>query len=157
MSAVPQSRYSPQEYLALERVATHKSEYYRGEIFAMAGASILHNLIVGNLIACLHNALSGSGCRVYPRDLRVATPDGLYTYPDVTVMCGEHTFDDHGRDTLTNPQILIEVLSESTEAYDRGKKFELYRSLPSLRNYILVEQTSALVYCYHRQNDPDHW
>lgn len=157
MSLAPVRYISRQDYLERERKAAHKSEYYRGEIFAMAGASVTHNLIAGNTITALNNLLRGRGCRVYPSDLRVACPSGLYTYPDVTMICGEHEFDDDQRDTLTNPQVLFEILSETTEAYDRGKKFQLYRTIPSLRSYVLIDQSSPLVFRYDRQGDADHW
>lgn len=157
MSLAPVRYISRQDYLERERKAAHKSEYYRGEIFAMAGASVTHNLIAANLLRHLGNVVVPRGCRVYPSDLRVACPSGLYTYPDVTMICGEHEFDDDRRDTLTNPHVLFEILSETTEAYDRGKKFQLYRTISSLRSYVLIDQSSPLVFRYDRQGDADHW
>jgi len=157
MSTAPARFVSRQDYLERERKAAHKSEYYRGEIFAMAGASVTHNLIVGNTITALNNLLRGRGCLVYPSDLRVACPSGLYTYPDVTMICGEHEFDDDRRDTLTNPQVLFEILSETTEAYDLGTKFQLYRAVPSLRSYVLIHWSSPLVFRYDQREDADHW
>ncbi|MBX3451375.1 MAG: Uma2 family endonuclease [Planctomycetaceae bacterium] len=156
MSVAPVRYISRQDYLERERKAAHKSEYYRGEIFAMVGASVTHNLIAGNTITALNNLLRGRGCRVYPSDLRVACPSGLYTYPDVTMICGEHQFDDDRRDTLTNPQVLFEILSETTKAYDFGTKFQLYRTISSLRSYVLIDQSSPLVFRYDRQGDADH-
>ena len=122
---------TPAEYLAWERDQPQKHEYYRGEVFAMAGATREHNLIVMNLGAELRAALRDRPCEAYPSDMRVRIPaTGLYTYPDVTVVCGRPEFEDGVLDTLLNPQLLAEVLSTSTEAYDRGGKFEQYRTLP---------------------------
>jgi Uma2 family endonuclease len=157
MSTVSIPRYTPEEYLARERAAGHKSEYYRGEIFAMAGASEAHNLIVGNLIAAIHGAFRGRECVVYPSDMRVKCPTGLVTYPDSSIVCGEREFDDDHRDTLLNPQILFEVLSPSTEAYDRGKKFQHYRTLPSLREYVLIAQDHPCVEKFLLPNDGGPW
>src|SRR5258707_11211141 len=139
MSAAPQKRYTPQEYLALERAAPFKSEYYRGEIFAMAGATRQHCRIGANLVARVDEQLRSTPCEAFGSDLRVRVlPTGLYTYPDVTVACGELEFEDRAGDTLLNPKAIFEVLSESTEAYDRGKKFDHYRHIPSLTEYVLV-------------------
>ena len=141
MSAHPSLRLTPEEYLALERKSEHKSEYFNGEMFAMTGASEPHNLIAGNVFASLHFQLRTRQCKVYPSDMRVKVgPVGLYTYPDVTVVCGEARFDDAQKDTLTNPTIIVEVLSASTEGYDRGKKFEHYRKLESLAEYFLFAE-----------------
>jgi len=150
MSLQPKKRYTLDEYLALERSTREKHEYFRGEVFAMGGASEAHNLIVGNVLASLHGKLRDKPCRVYPSDLRVKiNPSGLYTYPDVVVVCGEPRFE--VGDTLLNPTLLVEVLSESSEAYDRGKKSEQYRTLPSLSDYLLITQDRALVEHYSRQ------
>ena len=154
MSSQTQQRYTPEEYLALERQAQCKSEYYAGEIFAMAGASRWHNLIVTNVLRELSLQLKGRPCTTYPSDLRVkVSPTGLYTYPDVTVVCGEAQFEDHQQDTLLNPTLIVEVLSESTEAYDRGGKFAHYRKLTSLMEYVLMAQTKPHVEHYVRQPD----
>ncbi len=121
---------SPQEYLTLERQAETKSEYYAGEVFAMAGASRKHNTIVPNLLYLLVGQLKGRSCEVYNSDMRVkVSVTGLYTYPDLTVVCGKPRFDDDQEDTLLNPTVIVEVLSKSTEAYDRGEKFAMYRAL----------------------------
>ena len=150
MSLQPKKRYTLDEYLALERSTREKHEYFRGEVFAMGGASEPHNLIVGNVLASLHGKLRDKPCRVYLSDLRVKiNPSGLYTYPDVVVVCGEPRFE--VGDTLLNPTLLVEVLSESSEAYDRGKKSEQYRTLPSLSDYLLITQDRALVEHYSRQ------
>lgn len=145
---------TPEEYLAKEREAEFKSEYYQGQMYAMAGARENHVLIITNLIGELRQALKGRECRVYSTDMRLLVPaTGLYTYPDVTVVCGERNFIDTTRDTITNPQLIIEVLSKSTEAYDRGLKFLNYQTLPSLQEYVLVSQNSPRVEQFGRQTD----
>jgi Uma2 family endonuclease len=154
MSAQLKIRLTPEEYLAIERKAEYKSEYYAGEMFAMAGASEPHNLIAGNTFATLHAQLRKRPCKVYPSDMRVkVSPTGLYTYPDVTVVCGKAQFDDEEKDTLLNPTVIIEVLSPSTEGYDRGRKFEHYRKLESLQEYVLIAQDTYHVEHYTRQPD----
>ena len=154
MTSQAQTRYTPEEYLALERQAQCKSEYYAGEIFAMAGASRWHNLIVTNVLRELSLQLKGRPCTTYPSDMRVkVSPTGLYTYPDITVVCGEARFEDNQQDTLLNPTLIVEVLSESTEAYDRGGKFAHYRKLASLMEYVLITQTKPHIEPYLRQPD----
>lgn len=154
MSLQPQPRYTPEEYLALERKAAYKSEYFAGEIFAMSGASEQHNLIVVNVAATLHAQFRGRPCRVYANDMRVkVSPTGLYTYPDVVALCSEPQVDDEQKDTLLNPTVVVEVLSPSTEAYDRGDKFEHYRKLASLQEYVLISQEKPHIEHYLRQPD----
>lgn len=132
---------SAEEYLALERQAETKSEYINGEIYAMAGASREHNYIAGDLFGELRSQLRGRNCKLFMSDMRVRVrPTGLYTYPDVVVVCGRPRFDDSQVDVLLNPTVIFEVLSPSTEAYDRGAKFAHYRYLDSLKEYILVAQ-----------------
>jgi Uma2 family endonuclease len=132
---------TPNEYLILERQAPYKSEYRDGQIVAMSGASRQHNIITANVVAELHAQLKQRSCTVLPSDMRVkVTSTGLYTYPDVVVVCGEALFDDNQQDTLLNPTLIVEVLSKSTEAYDRGDKFKHYRHLPSLAEYLLISQ-----------------
>jgi len=141
MSSQRATLLTPEEYLEIERRAERKSEYYQGVMYAMAGASQQHVLIVTNLIIQLGNELADRPCQVYSADLRLrVSPTGLYTYPDVVVVCGEARFADDQQDTLLNPTIVIEVLSESTQDYDRGRKFEHYRTLPSLRDYLTIAQ-----------------
>ncbi|HEX7956720.1 MAG TPA: Uma2 family endonuclease, partial [Pyrinomonadaceae bacterium] len=124
MSSRRKTLLTPDEYLAVERGSEVKSEYLAGEVFAMVGASRRHNLIASNIIRVLGNQLLERPCNVYPSDMRVKVGAiGKYTYPDVTVACAEEMFDDAEQDTLLNPLVIVEVLSESTEAYDRGKKF----------------------------------
>lgn len=154
MASHPRQMVAPHVYLERERIATIKSEYINGEIYAMAGASEAHNLIVTNTIATLHGLLKGRGCRIYSNDMRVKVPATLlYTYPDVVIVCGRRLFDDSHQDTLINPVILMEVLSPSTEAYDRGEKFAHYRRLESLQEYILIAQDKMRVEQYVRQTD----
>jgi Uma2 family endonuclease len=153
MALQPQTWLSPEAYLAVERQAACKSEYVAGEMFAMAGASRRHNLIVANVIRVLGNQLLASPCNVYPSDMRLKIPrTGRYTYPDVAVACAEEQFEDEHRDTLLNPVVIIEVLSDSTEAYDRGKKFEAYQHIDSLAEYILIAQDHYSVERYVRQD-----
>jgi Uma2 family endonuclease len=148
------ARYTPEEYLALERKAEYKSEYLTGEIFAMSGASEQHNLIVTNLVGELRAQLKGRPCKTYPSDMRLKVAlTGLYTYPDVMVVCGQTLFDDEQQDTLLNPSVIAEVLSKSTEGYDRGEKFAHYRKLESLTDYLLVSRTKHHVEHYVRQPD----
>src|SRR5262245_46847116 len=130
-------RVTPEQYLVLERKADFKSEYLNGYIIAMAGASREHNLIAGNLHGELRSQLKGRPCETYVSDMRVFIDrTGLYTYPDIVAVCGEARFQDDGVDTLLNPTVIVEVLSDSTERYDRGRKFGHYRQLPSLREYV---------------------
>jgi Uma2 family endonuclease len=134
MSLQTKTYISPEEYLALERKAEYKSEYFAGEMFAMSGASPRHVLIVTNVVAELRSQLKQRPCTVYSTDLRVrVSPTGFYTYPDVVVVCDQPQFADEQRDTLINPTFIVEVLSESTKDYDRGEKFEHYRTLVSLK------------------------
>ena len=154
MSAQLKIRLTPEEYLAVERKAEYKSEYYAGEVFAMSGVSEAHNLIAGNVSAALHAQLRKRPCKVYPSDMRVkVSPTGLYTYLDVTVVCGEAQFEDDQKDTLLNPTVLVEVLSPSTEDYDRGRKFEHYRKLEPLKEYMLIAQDKYHIEHYVRQPD----
>jgi Uma2 family endonuclease len=154
MALQTQPRMTPEEYLALERKAKYKSEYLNGEIFAMSGASREHNLISVNIGAALHGQLRERRCEVYNSDMRVQVRStGLYTYPDVVVVCGEPQFADAELDTLLNPTLIVEVLSPSTEDYDRGTKFEHYRTLTSLQEYVLVAQDRCHVVHYTRQAD----
>lgn len=149
---------SEEEYLAIERVADYKSEFVNGEMFAMAGGLEPHNLVASNVNRELGNALKSLPCRVYTSDMRVKIPaTGLYTYPDVTVVCGSPEFADDRRDVIVNPVVLVEVLSDSTEAYDRGGKFEHYQRLESLREYLLVAQDRPRIERFFRQQPGDEW
>lgn len=153
MSALPHPPISPEQYLEMERAAEAKSEYYRGSIYAMSGGSYAHAQVIGNLTGELRARLKGRSCSVTPSGMRVRTSaQGLYTYPDVVVVCGQPEFADDQRDTLLNPNLLIEVLSPSTERRDRGFKFAQYRSIESLGEYLLVSQEEAGVECFARQS-----
>jgi Uma2 family endonuclease len=154
MASQPKTYYSPEEYLALERSCETKHEYYNGEIFAMGGASKQHVLIVTNVVVELGSELKEGPCAVYSTDLRVqVAPSGLYTYPDVIVLCDEPRFSDEQEDTLLNPALIIEVLSESTKDYDRGGKFEQYRTIDSFVEYLLIAQDRPHIEHHTRQPD----
>ena len=153
MSSQIKTFLTPEEYLAIERKAEVRSEYFGGEMFMMTGASRAHNLIVGNLVATIHAQLKDRPCEVYSNDMRVRIPaTGLYIYPDVIALCGESKFEDDYFDTLLNPTLIVEVLSPSTEAYDRGKKFKHYQQIDSLVEYLLVAQDSYMIEQYVRQS-----
>jgi Uma2 family endonuclease len=156
MGALPKVYYTPEQYLALERKAEYKSEYYNGEIFAMAGSSREHSIITCNVSGELRQQLKGSPCVAHSPDLRVqVSPTGLFTYPDVVVICGEPIFADSELDMVLNPTVIFEVLSDSTEAYDRGEKFAHYRYLETLAEYVLVSQNKLRVEQYVRQPNGD--
>ncbi len=152
MSTQAKPWITPEEYLERERLAEYKSEYYRGEVFAMAGASLRHGRIVRNLAGELFQQLKNKKWEVFTSDLRLrVTATGLYTYPDVVVICGEPEVADDQKDTVVNPAIVIEVLSDSTKDYDRGQKFEHYRGIPSLREYLVIAQDHPHAEHYIRQ------
>ncbi len=155
MSSQLKTYFTPEEYLATERCSETKSEYFNGQIFAMTGASLRHNLVAGNIFASLHAQLRDRPCQVFPSDMRLMVrATGLYTYPDVTVVCGEPLLaDDEYKDTLLNPLVLVEVLSKSTAGYDRGEKFEHYRQIESLAEYLLAAQDKHHVEHFVRQPD----
>jgi Uma2 family endonuclease len=154
MTAVPKTKLTPAEYLAVERKAAFKSEFYRGEMFAMAGASEEHCLIKDNLAREAGYQLKGGPCRVVTSDLRVKVDaTGLYTYPDVVIYCDQPQFEDDTFDTLLNPRVIVEVLSDSTEKYDRGDKFRHYRQIPSLQEYVMVSQDRPLLERHVRRPD----
>ncbi len=148
---------SPEEYLELERAATEKHEYIDGEMVAMAGGSPRHALICMNAGVALHQALKGKPCLTFSSDARLSVFwDRLITYPDVTVVCGKPEYTDDRKDTLANPTVLVEVLSPSTRNYDQGAKASLYRQLPSLREFLVIEQDHVFVEHYRRLPD-DSW
>lgn len=155
MTAAPlDHRISPEEYLERERAAFEKSEYFDGVVRAMSGTSFPHALIVSNISGELRNRLRGSECRAVTQDVRLRPKgDKSYMYPDVIVLCGEPELEDDQLDTLHNPTVLIEVLSPSTERYDRGEKFRRYRKIETLREYILVAQERAHIEQFTRQGD----
>ncbi len=145
MSSQPQRRYSLDDYFAVEAMSVTKHEYYRGEIFAMAGASLEHNRVTLSVLTSLRNALRGARCEAFGSDLRIGTPSGLYTYPDVSVICGGVKLLPDRPDTATNPVLLIEVSSVATRDYDRGEKFALYKTIPTLREYVLIDADRPLL------------
>lgn len=154
MSAVPKRKMTEEEYLAFEETSETKHEFYNGELFDMAGASRQHNDISTNLIVEIGTRLKGGPCRVSASDQRVKVRrTGLYTYPDLLIVCGPREFDPVNEHTLLNPNVVIEILSDSTEAYDRGTKFEHYQKLPSVREYVLVRQDRMRVERLVRQSD----
>ncbi len=144
----------PEDYLALERLATGRSEYHDGRIYAMAGASRVHGLLAANLSRHLGNQFDDRGCELYIADMRVSVEaTGLYAYPDIAIICGTPSFLDGKFDTLLNPTVIIEVLSPSTESWDRGGKFAHFRRIESLTDYVLVSQDKILVEHYTRQGE----
>jgi Uma2 family endonuclease len=155
MASAPRiTRFTPEQYLALERKADFKSEYDGGFITSMAGTTRVHNRIAGNLYADIRSQLKGRSCEVYIGDVRLCvSPTGLYTYPDVMAVCGEGQFLDAEIDTLLNPTMIVEVLSSTTESYDRDRKFRQYQQLISLHEYVLVAQDEIRVERFTRQGD----
>lgn len=156
MSALPRSaeHTTEAEYLASERASEFKHEFIDGIVYAMSGGSLNHNLITSSTIATLHRQLSGQGCRTLTSDMKVRLPaTGSYAYPDVSVVCGTPQLNDDEGDVLLNPTLIVEVLSPSTEAHDRGRKFQLYRGLESLQEYVLIAQDSPRIERFVRQND----
>jgi Uma2 family endonuclease len=152
MASLPDYHLSPEEYLSIERRAEFKSEYIEGMTYAMAGGSERHNLLTGNLVTELNIQLRTTDCKVYPSDMKVRPPNARKLfYPDVSVVCGETQFADDERDVILNPVLIAEVLSDSTEAFDRGKKFSSYQQIESLREYLLVSQGECVVEHYLRQ------
>lgn len=145
---------TPEEYLALERAAEYRSEYHNGEMYAMAGTSRKHNIISLGIAATLHFAFRDKGCSVYHSDLRVRIEKyNRFFYPDVVVACDEQEFMDDELDTLLNPILIIEVLSKSTESFDRGQKFQFYRAIPTLQEYVLVAQDRINVEKFEKNAD----
>jgi Uma2 family endonuclease len=153
--ATKSTHHTIDEYLRRERQSVDKHEYRDGEILLMSGGTMNHSLIIANVIRELGNRLKGTPCRVFDSNLRVRIPPTiLYTYPDVSILCGKHHADpqDPSGETITNPRVVIEVLSDSTEAYDRGAKFTRYRMLESLEEYVLVAQNTPTIETYLRQS-----
>ncbi len=145
---------SPEEYLKFERESKEKHEYYNGDVFAMSGAGFNHNVIACNIIAILHNKLKGTNYIPLGSDMRVyVSANGLYTYPDISVFNIEIKLQDEEKDTALNPIVIFEVLSKSTQDYDRGGKFKLYRDIPTLEEYVLVSQDTVNAEHYKKQQD----
>lgn len=157
MTAQPKRSITEEEYVAFEESSDRKHEYYQGDMYAMTGGTEPHNLLAGNTYASFHAQLRRRECRVYTSDQRIKVmATGLHTYPDVTVVCGHPQFVAGSRLTVTNPTVIVEVLSPSTERYDRGMKFRHYRMIPSLQDYILISQDDHRIEHYMRQ-DTDIW
>ncbi len=154
MSTAPHRKLTPEQYLEIERKAPFKSEFYRGEMFAMSGASREHNLIANNIGGEARNRLRGKPCETYGSDMRVRIPKtGLYTYPDLSIACDKPQFVDSHFDTLMNPKVLIEILSDSTEKYDRSTKMSHYMQIDSLQEFVLVSQSQPRVEVYQRSTE----
>ncbi len=154
MDNLARKKISAEEYFRIEETSEVKHEYFKGDIYAMAGAGSSHNLIVSNLIRTLGNQLRTSPCLVYPSDMRVQVNENShYAYPDVMIVCDEPEFLNDRKNTLLNPMVIFEVLSESTELYDRGKKFQAYRSISSLRNYILISSESRQIEVFSKNGN----
>lgn len=148
---------SPEAYLTMERASETKHEYYKGEVYAMSGASREHNIIAKNFSTAVLPFLKGKSCDMFGSDLRVHIPlNTLYTYPDFTVVCGKWETTDSEKDSITNPSVIIEILSKTTRDYDRGTKFNLYRSIKTLKEYILIDSLAVSVEIFTRQNN-DQW
>lgn len=152
VTATPRKGLTYEEYVASERTSEVKHEYVAGELFAMSGAKRAHNHISANIIASLVAQLRDRPCVVYTSDMRVRTRDDVGAYPDVTALCGPAELD-AGEDELLNPALIVEVLSDSTERYDRGEKFEHYQTIPSFREYVLASSSRARIEVFTRQDD----
>ncbi|HUQ93976.1 MAG TPA: Uma2 family endonuclease [Bryobacteraceae bacterium] len=154
MSTLPKTFLTPEQYLEIERMAEVKSEYYDGEMFSMSGGTVVHSLLAVNLITLLRNGLKGNSCRPVNSDLRLcANPRGPFCYPDAMIICGDMQFLDSRRDVITNPAVIFEVLSPSTAAFDRGRKFHAYQQIETLREYVLVSQDAHIIERFERQSD----
>ena len=152
MIAVPIPKLAVEEYLAIEREAEYRSEYYRGEMFAMAGGTGKHSILAARMIRLLGNRLEGRACETYTSDMKVQIePGGLNTYPDVSVVCGKPEYTSDVEEVLVNPKVIVEVLSKSTEAQDRGSKFQEYKKIASFEEYVLVSRSEPLVERFGRR------
>jgi len=156
MASNPITKVTAEEYLALDRAAEFRSEFLDGEIVAMSGGSMRHSGLGANIIGQLHAVLAKTDCRTFTSDFRVRVSSRMYTYPDVTIVCGEPILADEREDILLNPTVIFEVLSPSTEHYDRGVKFRRYREIESLTDYILVDQDQVSIEQYTR-GDATAW
>ncbi|MBL7740292.1 MAG: Uma2 family endonuclease [Chitinophagaceae bacterium] len=155
--AYGKKKFTVEEYLALEKESAEKHEYYQGEIFAMSGSKVPHNVITINLTVLLGQKLKGKSCQPFNSDQRIYIPENsLFTYPDLSIVCGEIITKDNDDWNIVNPSVIIEVLSHSTKNYDRGEKFGLYRDIPSLKEYILVDSEKIHIEVF-RMNDTHHW
>lgn len=155
MPFIEKERYTEDEYFAFEPTSFGRWEYVNGEIRAMAGGSDDHNLIAMNVGGTLRSAVAPRGCRVYGPDMKIHTGDGVNTFPDVSVVCGPREYYRNRNDVVTNPVLIVEVLSDSTQGYDRGEKFDHYKTIPTLSDYLLVHAAAPRVQLFSRKND--HW
>src|SRR5215207_1381136 len=153
MSIAPKQSWTVEAYLDFDRASDVRHEYLNGDVFEMVGATAKHNLITGSTLASLYTQTRSRPCFVYPSDMRVKVSDTVYTYPDLSVVCGTREYEDAQADTLLNPTLIIEVLLPSTERYDRGDKFQHYRTLDSLQEYVLISMSSYRIERYLRQSD----
>ncbi|MEO7924250.1 MAG: Uma2 family endonuclease [Chitinophagaceae bacterium] len=145
---------SPEAYLELERAADYNNEYYYGQVFAMSGASLKHNIIDGNLIGTIGQFLKGKDCSILPGNMRVSTPThDSYMYPDASIFCGKPLLEDDKFDTLTNPSVIFEILSPSTRSIDKGRKFFFYQQIPSLKEYIMIDSLKRFIHIARKQTD----
>lgn len=155
--AYGKQKFSIEEYLEMENASIEKNEYYKGEIFAMSGAKVPHNTISFNLSGILYNKLKGKKCKPYGSDQRIHIQSNtLFTYPDISIICGEIITLNNDDYNVLNPTVIIEVLSKSTSNYDRGVKFKLYRDIPTLREYILIDSETIHIEVF-RLNENNHW
>jgi Uma2 family endonuclease len=153
MPTQPQRQYTPTDYFLIEEGSSVRHEFFNGEIFAMAGGTVGHNQVCANVIALLSAGFGTTPCRALGSDMRLATPNGLLAYPDVMVICGRVELFEGREDTVTNPVILVEVLSDATRNYDRGDKFVLYQAIPTLRDYLVIEPREVRIEHYQRATD----
>ena len=155
--AYGKSKFTVEEYLQMELISQEKHEYYQGEIFAMSGAKVLHNIISGNLYYGLRKRLEGKSCKPFNSDQRIhITQNSLFTYPDISIICGEIITLDNDDWNILNPSVIIEVLSPGTKDYDRGGKFKLYRDIATLKEYMLADSETISIEVF-RINDGGHW
>ncbi len=155
--AYSKQKMSIEEYLEMENAADEKHEYYKGEIFAMSGAKVPHNTIATNFLGTLFNKLKGKKCKPYGSDARIhMEANTLFTYPDISIICGEISTLNNDDYNILNPTVIIEVLSKSTKNYDRGENFKLYRDIATLKEYILVDSESIHIEIF-RLNKNGHW
>ena len=155
--AYDKQKMSIEEYLEMENASLEKHEYYKGEVFAMSGAKVPHNIIARNLLVTLTQKLKGKSCQPFGSDLRIHVESNtLFTYPDISIICGEIITLNNDNYNVLNPSVLIEVLSSSTKNYDRGEKFKLYRDIPILKEYVLVDSESVHIEVF-RLNEHNHW
>ena len=157
IEAYKKDKLSIEEYLEMENAAVEKHEYYKGEVFAMSGAKVAHNIITGNFFVQLANKLKGKKCKPFNSDQRIHIPSNtLFTYPDISVICGEVLTLNNDDYNVLNPTVIIEVLSKSTKNYDRGEKFKLYRDIQTFKEYVLVDSESIHIEVF-RLNENNHW